>query len=112
MTRSPLRSWFSSRGWAIWGAGRAITSRLLLQKVQTIYRVAPPSPTSTNGAQNAGCASYFLPVSIIDIIDRRNASARPIWGSAFNSATTFVISLTVASDATSQCDTNSERAPA
>jgi hypothetical protein len=61
---------------------------------------------------DAGCASYSLPVSIIDNIERRNASARPILGLAFSSAIALVMSLTVESDATSQCDTNNERAPA
>jgi hypothetical protein len=33
---------------------------------------------STFTDQNAGCASYSLPVSIIDNIERRNASANDV----------------------------------
>jgi hypothetical protein len=48
----------------------------------------------------------------MDNIERRNASARPIFGSCFSSSSALVMSLTVGSDATSQCETRSERAPA
>src|SRR5262245_43218694 len=40
------------------------------------YRPAAPSPTTTNGAQNAGCASSLEPLSISASMERRMAPAR------------------------------------
>jgi DNA invertase Pin-like site-specific DNA recombinase len=62
------------------------------------YRSAAPSPTTTNGAQNAGCASWVSPLSMSAIIERRKASARPTFGSRAISRMAAVISLTVASE--------------
>jgi hypothetical protein len=49
------------------------------------------------------------PLSIMASIDLRNASARPILGSALDASTALVMSLTVTCESTSQCDTKSER---
>jgi hypothetical protein len=57
------------------------------------YRAAPPSPTRTNGAQNAGCTSKSFPFAIIDSIERRNASAQPTSGSALNFEMALVMRL-------------------
>jgi hypothetical protein len=46
------------------------------------------------------------------ISTRRSASARPIVGSFFTSSKAPIINLTVATEATDQCDTRIDRAPA
>src|SRR5262249_45363242 len=69
-----------------------------------------PSPASTNGAHIAGCAYFVSPLVINSAIERRNASARPIFGLAFSSAKVFVVSLTAAYELTYQCDTSNARA--
>ena len=74
---------------------------------------APPSPASTNGAQTSGWAnSDRLFGSSMAISLRRSASARPIVGSFFTSSKAPIINLTVATEATDQCDTRIDRAPA
>jgi hypothetical protein len=50
--------------------------------------------------------------SSIAISARRSATARPIVGSFFSSSKAPVINLTVATEATDQCDTRIDRAPA
>jgi hypothetical protein len=50
-------------------------------------------------------------LSIIARIERRNASARPIEGSTAVVLTRPVVSFTVASESTGQCETRIERAP-
>ena len=50
--------------------------------------------------------------SSIAILARRSATARPIVGSFFSSSKAPVINLTVATEATDQCDTRIDRAPA
>src|SRR5262249_15267909 len=75
------------------------------------YLPAPPSPASTNGAQTYGWANsggFFG--SSIAISARRSATARPIVGSFFSSSK--APNLTVATEATDQCDTRIDRAPA
>src|SRR5262245_46064700 len=62
------------------------------------YRPAAPSPTTTNGAQKAGCASSLEPLSMNASMERRIASARPTVVSRDISRTAPVISLTVASE--------------
>jgi len=69
----------------------------------------PLSPTSTNGAHIAGCAYSASPLVINSAIERRSASARPIFRLAFSSAKVFAVSLTAAFEFTYQCDTNSAR---
>ena len=69
-----------------------------------------PSPTSTNGAQYAGCASCGSPRLISASIDRRNASARPTSLPRVIRRTVPVTSFTVAAESTAQCDTKSARA--
>jgi len=63
-----------------------------------LYRPAAPSPTTTKGAQKAGCASSSEPWSMSASIERRNASARPTFVSPVIWRTPPVISLTVASE--------------
>ena len=62
------------------------------------YRPAAPSPTTTNGAQNAGCASSLEPLSMSASMERRMASDRPTLTSRAISPTAPVISFTVASE--------------
>src|SRR5262249_46715414 len=76
------------------------------------YLPAPPSPTTTNGAQNAASASYTSPVSTNASIESRMASARRTVVSDAILLIVPVISLTGGSDATAQCDTSSAREPA
>jgi hypothetical protein len=66
------------------------------------------------GAHKAGCASFEFSgaLSIMARIERRKASARPIEGSAAVARMRPVVSLTVASESTGQCETRIERAPA
>ena len=52
------------------------------------------------------------PSAIIPVIARRMASARPILGSTFSASNALVMSDTVASLSTDQCDTNGARAAA
>src|SRR5262245_22669378 len=61
-------------------------------------RPPAPSPTTTKGAQYAGCASCGSPWSIRISIARRKASARPTLGSRAISRMATVMSLTVASE--------------
>ena len=90
-----------------------IASHWKCSESKSSYRPAPPSPASTKGAQASGCAnSAGCDGSSIAIIERRNASARPIAGSLANSAKAPVVSWTAAFDSTGQCETNRERAPA
>ena len=70
-----------------------------------------PSPTTTKGAQTAGWA-WRPPRVIRASIDRRNASARATLWSALISSNACVISSTVASESTAQCETSRARAPA
>ena len=79
---------------------------------EMVSTLASPSPTSTNGAQYAGCAATGSPLSINTSIVWRMATARPTLLSDAILPTAPVISLTVASEATAQCDTRRARAPA
>jgi hypothetical protein len=57
------------------------------------------------------CLVVF-PAAIVDSIERRNACPRLILGSTLQFANRLRIDFHVDSAATSQCETNSERAPA
>ena len=71
-----------------------------------------PSPTTTKGAQFAGCASFGSPASMIATMDRRRASERPTDLSVETMLKALVMSLTVLLEFTAQCETSRERAPA
>ena len=71
----------------------------------------PPSPTTTNGAQMAGSAMR-PPSSMRASMARRSASARPAPGLALIAVKAWVMSYTVASLSTYQCDTSRAREPA
>lgn len=70
-----------------------------------------PSPTTANGAHAAGCASHRAPLLLSSRIDLRNASARPMLGSALISANARVVSFTAALEDTSQLETRRALAP-
>jgi hypothetical protein len=53
-----------------------------------------PFAATVNGAHCQGCASYRSPLPIRSFMEMRNASARPTFGFAFNSAKARVVSLT------------------
>jgi hypothetical protein len=86
----PLRRWE-----AVGLAASPVEGRL---RRHLVYRPAAPSPTTTKGAQKAGCASSSEPLSIRASMDRRMASERPTFGSRDISRTAPVISFTVASE--------------
>ena len=75
--------------------------------------MAPPSPTTTKGAQNIGWAKYGASESFMSAsIARRKASARPISGDAAVSLNMPVVSFTAAFELIGQCETKSARVPA
>ena len=81
------------------------------------YLAAPPSPTTTKGAQTEGCeaGAQFAGLKVSTMtanVARRTASARPIAGFLACSPTARVTSCTAAALSTAQCDTSSARAPA
>src|SRR5262249_27140994 len=91
--------------------GIFITSNPVLQ-AQAYFPFAG-SPTTTNGAQMRGWASSSdLALLIIVSIDSRKASACESFGLPALVLNMPVISWTVASESTSQCETTSDLAPA
>lgn len=69
-----------------------------------------PSPTTMNGTQLVECASRALPLSMNASIDQRKPSTRPTLGSDAISLIAPVLSFTVASELTDQCDSSKAQA--
>lgn len=73
----------------------------------------PPSPTTTRGAQAAGCARLVSVVSAISTsIARRSACDLPSCGSSLRRRRVSAVNRAARSSRTGQCDTRIDRAPA
>ncbi len=77
-----------------------------------VYRLAP-SPTTTKGAQKAGCAQWgWLSLAASLNMERRRASERPIVGLVFRASNMPRVSSVADWLSTGQCETSRARLPA
>jgi hypothetical protein len=83
--------------------------RLAIADIGTIAPRFPRRPPRTEPSLPDG---HYRRLSTSASMERRSASLRPILGSALISSNAFVISFTVASEFTAQCETSIARAPA